>query len=114
MPPDDGEPLDAANVDSALGHVLNEARALAANGQDAAPLLAAIDALVSAIHEGEQRRVNQARRFAHELRSPLNALAGWAQILRDGGGDPSTATQAAGVIERSVAALARTIQTYAD
>jgi signal transduction histidine kinase len=110
----DAEPVDAANVDSALGHVLSEARTLAANGRDAAPLLAAIDALQSAIHHGEQRRVADTRRFAHELRSPLNALAGWAQILRDGGGDPATAAQAAAVIERSVAALARTIQTYAE
>ena len=113
MPPD-GEPVDAADVDGALGHVLDEARALAAKGRDAAPLLAAIDALASAIQERERRRVDQTRRFAHELRSPLNALAGWAQILRDRGGDPATATQAAGVIERSVAALARTIQSYAD
>ncbi|HKZ04524.1 MAG TPA: histidine kinase dimerization/phospho-acceptor domain-containing protein [Methylomirabilota bacterium] len=101
-------------MDSALGHVLSEARALAADGRDAAPLVAAIDGLASAIHEAQRRRVDQTRRFAHELRSPLNALAGWAQILRDGGGDPATATQAAGVIERSVAALSRTIQAYAD
>lgn len=100
-------------MDSALGHVLSEARVLAANGRDTTSLLAAIDALASAIQDGERHRVDATRRFAHELRSPLNALAGWAQILRDGGGDPATAAQAAGVIERSVAALARTIQAYA-
>jgi signal transduction histidine kinase len=110
----DAKPTSAAHVDSALDHVLREARALAGDGRgEAAALIAAIHALEAAIHESQRRAADETRRFAHELRSPLNALAGWAQILRDGGDDAKTATQAAGVIDRSVAALAKTIQSYA-
>ena len=55
---------------------------------------------------------NDFRHFGHELRTPLNALAGWGQILRNDPREPATVTRAAEVVERNVAALAKTIEAY--
>jgi signal transduction histidine kinase len=52
------------------------------------------------------------RHFGHELRTPLNALAGWGQILRNDPREPATVARAADVVERNVAALAKTIEAY--
>jgi PAS domain S-box-containing protein len=47
---------------------------------------------------------------SHELRSPLNAMLGWAKILKKGGVDSKTQTHAVEVIERS----AKTQQTLIE
>ena len=113
--PGDAKLVDAATVEAALQRVRVQARALSdVAGANLAPLLGELHALESAIRDARERRVEDTRRFAHELRSPLNALAGWAQILRETGGNPASAAQAAAVIERSVAALAKIIQAHTD
>ncbi len=71
--------------------------------------LADIERTVEALHRSTE---DEMRQFAHELRTPLNALAGWTQVLRAKQADAATATQAADVFERNVAALARTIDAF--
>ena len=51
---------------------------------------------------------------SHELRSPLNAILGYAAMLRDGGLDPQEIREAAEVIERSGRAQAQLIDDLLD
>jgi signal transduction histidine kinase len=71
-----------------------------------------LEALISAADRVHTMAERDFRHFAHELRTPLNALAGWGQILRDHPGDTATVTRAVDVLERNVAALAKTIEAY--
>jgi signal transduction histidine kinase len=49
-------------------------------------------------------------KISHELRSPLNALLGWAQLLARSEGDPSRASKAVEKIEHSGRLLARLVE----
>lgn len=71
--------------------------------------LRALETAVDSLHRTAE---NDFRHFGHELRTPLNALAGWGQILRNDPREPATVTRAAEVVERNVAALAKTIEAY--
>jgi signal transduction histidine kinase len=51
---------------------------------------------------------------SHELRTTLNAIAGWVRILRAEPSDRVTAAQAFGAIERSVKAQAKLIEDLMD
>src|SRR5262249_42847097 len=51
---------------------------------------------------------------SHELRSPLNAILGYAALLRHGGLDNQKVNHAAGVIERSGQAQAQLINDLLD
>lgn len=42
-----------------------------------------------------------ARRFNHDLRTPLNNIVGWSQLLQKGADDPARSTHAAEVIARN-------------
>ncbi len=52
--------------------------------------------------------------LSHELRSPLNAILGWTQLLRTCSFDPARATQALEVIERNTRAQAQLIEDLLD
>jgi signal transduction histidine kinase len=51
---------------------------------------------------------------SHELRTTLNAIAGWVRILRSELADRATSTEAFGAIERSVKAQAKLIEDLVD
>ncbi|MEZ0388028.1 MAG: ATP-binding protein, partial [Verrucomicrobium sp.] len=52
--------------------------------------------------------------LSHELRSPLNAIFGWTQILRECGDEPGTVTEAVDVIDRNVRTLTQLIEDLLD
>jgi signal transduction histidine kinase/ActR/RegA family two-component response regulator len=75
--------------------------------------------------EGERRACIQAEEanrskdeflatVSHELRNPLNAIAGWTVILRGGPADPQACHHAADVIERNARALTRIVEDILD
>ncbi|MFY9825039.1 MAG: CHASE3 domain-containing protein [Thermoanaerobaculia bacterium] len=51
---------------------------------------------------------------SHELRNPLNAIAGWTVILRSGPADTQACLHAAEVIERNARALTRIVEDILD
>ena len=51
---------------------------------------------------------------SHEMRTPLNAILGWAQLLRQGGMDESSVAQGMGAIERNARSQARIIEDVLD
>ena len=50
--------------------------------------------------------------LGHDLRAPLNAIAGWAHILRLEARAEGTVLRAADVFDRNVRALTRVIERY--
>lgn len=62
----------------------------------------AITALVDALRPLDAARVQLLRRAAHDLRTPLTAVAGFVELLADGALGPVTAEQ-----ERVLQAVAR-------
>ncbi|HEY7653536.1 MAG TPA: histidine kinase dimerization/phospho-acceptor domain-containing protein, partial [Methylomirabilota bacterium] len=60
-------------------------------------------------HEAAGKERNQ---LSHDLRVPLNAIAGWAHILRLEASTPDTVRRAVDVFDRNVRALTRLIETY--
>ena len=84
----------------------------AAPGPGALALRDRLHALETAAESLHRTAENDFRHFAHELRTPLNAMAGWGQMLRNDPREPATASRAAEIFERNVAALAKTIEAY--
>jgi PAS domain S-box-containing protein len=74
------------------------------------------------VEQGARRQAEEANRMkdeflalvSHELRSPLNAMLGYAALLRRSGLDPQKAGQALEVIERSGKAQAQLIDDLLD
>ena len=70
----------------------------------------------------ERIRVDEANRLkdeflamvSHELRSPLNAMLGWATILREGNVDAAQTSRALEIIERNARAQAQLIEDLLD
>ncbi|MDB6140279.1 MAG: multi-sensor hybrid histidine kinase [Verrucomicrobiaceae bacterium] len=52
--------------------------------------------------------------LSHELRSPLNAIFGWTQILRESDGDPATLAEGIEVIDRNVRVQTQLIEDLLD
>src|SRR5262249_27078143 len=52
--------------------------------------------------------------LSHELRSPLNAIAGWLTVLRTQGGDAALTERGLGTIERNTRLLARIVDDLLD
>jgi two-component system CheB/CheR fusion protein len=52
--------------------------------------------------------------LSHELRGPLNAMVGWAHVLRGAGVDEATRERGRAAIERNVKAQARLIEDLLD
>jgi CheY-like chemotaxis protein len=51
---------------------------------------------------------------SHEMRTPLNAILGWAQLLRQGEMDEASVAQGMGAIERNARSQARIIEDVLD
>ncbi len=67
----------------------------------------------------EARQANRAKdeflsMLSHELRSPLNAILGWVQLLRGGKLDPSLSTRALETIERNTKAQTKLVKDLLD
>ncbi|MGH9837685.1 MAG: ATP-binding protein [Blastocatellia bacterium] len=52
--------------------------------------------------------------ISHELRAPLNAMLGWACVLKDGGADAATHEHAVEIIERSARTQQKLIEDLLD
>jgi signal transduction histidine kinase len=71
--------------------------------------VAAVRTAVERLHEADQA---ERHRLGHDLRSPLNAIAGWTHVLRLDTAAGPTARHAADVFDRSVRALTQLIEAY--
>jgi signal transduction histidine kinase len=80
------------------------------------PERAILAADVAALREGLQRLGGLDRdarhQLEHDVRVPLNAIAGWTYILRSDATAPGTVARAVEVFERNVRVLTRLIETY--
>jgi signal transduction histidine kinase len=54
------------------------------------------------------------RRFNHDLRTPLNTLSGWSELLREGASDAGRVRHAAQVMSRSVREQTLLLEDYVD
>jgi PAS domain S-box-containing protein len=61
-----------------------------------------------------QRKRNFIATLSHELRSPLNAMLGWTQLLKRVGNDPARVSQAVQAIESSGQILSQLISDILD
>ena len=52
--------------------------------------------------------------LSHELRNPINAVVGWAQILKTGGLTPDKVRHGLDVIERNARAEAQLVESLLD
>jgi signal transduction histidine kinase len=81
-------------------------------GADRAPLEADVHALREMVDRLEGIERDERHQFGHDLRVPLNAIAGWTHILRLDASSTGTVQRAVDVFERNVRALTRLIETY--
>lgn len=82
------------------------------SGPEQAPLVGDLSALRETLERLERLERDERHRLGHDLRVPLNTLAGWTHILRLDAATSSTVQRAVDVFERNVRALTRLIETY--
>ena len=70
--------------------------------------------LYQALQEADRRKDEFLATLSHELRSPLNAIVGWAHVLRAGAVDVATVRKAAETIHRNAQAQAQLISDMLD
>ena len=97
---------------------IHEKRALQASMecmvQEREELLASERAARSMAEHASRMKDEFLATLSHEIRSPLNAIFGWTQILRDGTQDPETLAEGLAVIDRNVRAQAQLIEDLLD
>ncbi|HEY7205213.1 MAG TPA: hypothetical protein VIA61_12995 [Methylomirabilota bacterium] len=81
-------------------------------GPEQAPLVGDLTALRETLERLEWLERDERQRLGHDLRVPLNTLAGWTHILRLDATTPGTVQRAVDVFERNVRAMTRLIETY--
>ena len=81
-------------------------------GTDRAPLEDDVHALRKMVDRLEGLERDERHQFGHDLRVPLNAIAGWTHILRLDASSIGTVQRAVDVFDRNVRALTRLIETY--
>lgn len=69
-------------------------------------------ALRSTIERRLEAEREERHRLGHDLRVPLNAIAGWSHILRLDAAPGGSVLRAVEVFERNVRALTRVIEAY--
>ena len=81
-------------------------------GPESEPLIGDLVALRETLERLEGLERDERHRLGHDLRVPLNTLAGWTHILRLDANTPSTVQRAVDVFDRNVRAMTRLIETY--
>ncbi|HUM17361.1 MAG TPA: hypothetical protein VL086_16815 [Candidatus Nitrosotalea sp.] len=79
---------------------------------EGATLAADVIALREAVQRLQRIERDERHRFGHDLRVPLNAIAGWIHLLRSDAAASSTVAQAVDVFDRNARTLTRVIETY--
>jgi len=85
---------------------------LAALAEDLSALRERVATLRVAVESNDRVESEARHLLAHDLRAPLNAMAGWAQVLRLEKGTDDTVKHAVQVFERSISAMAKVIGGY--
>lgn len=79
---------------------------------ECAMLAADVTALREALQRLERLERDERHQLGHDLRVPLNAIAGWTHILRTDAAASSTVARAVEVFDRNARALTRVIESY--
>jgi len=77
-----------------------------------ADLAARVAALRGSVERQREAEGAERHQLGHDLRAHLNAIAGWAHILRLESTTPSTVGRAAEIFDRNVRTLTSLIETY--
>ncbi|MGH7299365.1 MAG: histidine kinase dimerization/phospho-acceptor domain-containing protein [Candidatus Rokuibacteriota bacterium] len=93
-----------------LEATVGEVRGL--SDQARAELVGRVAALRALLEQEREAGREERHRLSHDLRVPLNAIAGWTHILRLDATTTATVARAADVLDRNVRALTRLIETY--
>ncbi len=91
---------------------LEQAVARLPDGPERAPLAEGVHALREALDRLHELDRDERHHLGHDLRVPLNAIAGWTHILRLDATSAATIDRAVDVFDRNVRALTRLIETY--
>ncbi len=91
---------------------LEQAVARLPDGPERAPLAEGVHALREAMDRLEELDRDERHDLGHDLRVPLNAIAGWTHILRLDATSASAVHRAVDVFDRNVRALTRLIEIY--
>jgi signal transduction histidine kinase len=83
-----------------------------ADGPDRALLVEGVQALRETVERLESVERADRHQLGHDLRVPLNAIAGWAHILRLDATSVDTVHRAVEVFDRNIRALTRLIERY--
>ena len=75
-------------------------------------LFRSVRALREAMDRLDELDHDERHQFGHDLRVPLNAIAGWTHILRLDTTSVATVHRAVDVFDRNVRALTRLIEAY--
>lgn len=81
-------------------------------GTDRVPIEDDLHALREMVDRLAGLERDERHQFGHDLRVPLNAIAGWTHILRLDATSTGTVQRAVDVFERNVRTLTRLIETY--
>jgi signal transduction histidine kinase len=81
-------------------------------GPERAVFTGDVAALREALQRLEGLERDERHQLGHDLRVPLNAIAGWTHILRIDAAPSSTVARAVDVFDRNARALTRVIETY--
>lgn len=77
-----------------------------------AELAERVAALRGSLERQRKEEREERHQLGHDLRAPLNVIAGWTHILRLDAGAGATAARATVVFDRNVRALIGLIETY--
>ncbi|MFI5376867.1 MAG: hypothetical protein ACHQ8D_19695 [Candidatus Rokuibacteriota bacterium] len=91
---------------------LEQAVARRPDRPERAPLAEGVHALREAMDRLEELDRDERHDLGHDLRVPLNAIAGWTHILRLDPASAGTVHRAVDVFDRNVRALTRLIEIY--